>query len=199
MVRLHDETSEALIAAAHRLLTAEGLEALTVRRIATEADMSTMNVYSRFGGNDGVLDVLYRDGFRRLVEAVEAVPVTDDTEAEMIEFADAYRQFALDNPQYYDIMFRQFESARDSKDLAFQGIRRTVDRLQVKFDAGLDVPDGFDALGLVMWLWSMCHGMISLELDRIGEDVVDWDQIYRTGVRTAVRGILAGRVPTSPG
>ena len=44
----------------------EGPGALTVRRIAAAAGMSTMNVYSRFGGKDGVLDELFVDGFRRL-------------------------------------------------------------------------------------------------------------------------------------
>ena len=52
MIRSHDDTSRALLAAAHRLLAEDGPEALTVRRIANEAGMSTMNVYSRFGGKD---------------------------------------------------------------------------------------------------------------------------------------------------
>ena len=59
-------TREALLAAAHDLLATEGPAALTVRRIAAAAGMSTMNVYSRFGGKDGVLDELFIDGFRRL-------------------------------------------------------------------------------------------------------------------------------------
>ena len=61
----HDQTSRALLDAAHRLLADHGSEALTVRRIATEAGMSTMNVYSRFGGKDGVIDELFIDGFER--------------------------------------------------------------------------------------------------------------------------------------
>jgi AcrR family transcriptional regulator len=200
MVRRQDDTSAALIDAAHRLLIAEGLEALTVRRIAAEAGMSTMNVYSRFGGKDGVLDVLYRDGFRRLLEALDAVPVTrDDYEGEMLACALAYRRFALENPQYYDIMFRHFDGARDYAELARGGLRTTVERLQAKLDQGVPLPQGMDALGLIVWLWSMCHGMISLELDGMGSELVDWDQLYRAGVGAAARGIVSGRVPTSPG
>ena len=71
MNRAQDETSDALLAAAHHLLSTVGAEALTVRRIANEAGMSTMNVYSRFGGKDGVIDELYADGYRRLVERLD--------------------------------------------------------------------------------------------------------------------------------
>ena len=78
MNRHYDGTSEALLTAAHRLLAEDGPEALTVRRIAGEAGMSTMNVYSRFGGKDGVIDELYADGYRRLVADIDAVPSTDD-------------------------------------------------------------------------------------------------------------------------
>ena len=41
---------------ARTLLADEGPESLTVRGIAAQARGSTMNVYSRFGGKDGVLD-----------------------------------------------------------------------------------------------------------------------------------------------
>src|SRR4051794_4316776 len=72
------DTREALLAAAHDLLATEGPGALTVRRIAAAAGMSTMNVYSRFGGKDGVLDELFVDGFRRLGETMRASPQSDD-------------------------------------------------------------------------------------------------------------------------
>src|ERR1700750_1948078 len=73
-----DDTREALLAAAHDLLANEGPAALSVRRIAAAAGMSTMNLYSRFGGKDGVLDELFIDGFRRMSEEMGDAPVSDD-------------------------------------------------------------------------------------------------------------------------
>lgn len=49
MVQL-DSVGSTLLKAAGDLLAAEGPGALTVRRIAHAAGVSTMNVYSRFGG-----------------------------------------------------------------------------------------------------------------------------------------------------
>ncbi|MFP5486932.1 MAG: TetR/AcrR family transcriptional regulator, partial [Acidimicrobiia bacterium] len=104
MNRPSDETSEALLRAAHRLLAEDGPEALTVRKIAHAADMSTMNVYSRFGGKDGVIDELYADGYRRLFAEVDAIPTTDDIPSDLVEVAVTYRAWSIANPRYYAIM-----------------------------------------------------------------------------------------------
>ena len=143
MNRVHDETSEALLAAAHRLLAEHGPESLTVRRLASEAGMSTMNVYSRFGGKDGVIDELYVDGYRRLVGAIDGVANTDDVRLDLLAVADAYRDFAHDNPTYYGIMFRSavpgFHPSRESIDVAFGGLGRFVERVERGQETGVIV------------------------------------------------------------
>src|SRR5688500_17526276 len=73
----HDEVAQTLLKAASDVLAAEGATALTVRRIAAEAGVSTMNVYSRFGGKDGIVEHLFIEGFSRLRDAQD-VGVTDD-------------------------------------------------------------------------------------------------------------------------
>ncbi|MEM9696441.1 MAG: TetR/AcrR family transcriptional regulator, partial [Myxococcota bacterium] len=60
-----------LLAAASRLLAEYGPEALTVRRIAHAAGCSTMAIYSHFGGKNGVVDGLFQEGFRTLIEALD--------------------------------------------------------------------------------------------------------------------------------
>ena len=65
MVQL-DSVGSTLLKAASDLLATEGPGALTVRRIANAAGVSTMNVYSRFGGKDGVVEQLFIEGFTRL-------------------------------------------------------------------------------------------------------------------------------------
>ena len=202
MNRYSDETSEALVAAAHRLLAETGPEALTVRRIANAAGMSTMNVYSRFGGKDGVIDELYAAGYRRLLAEVDAVPSTDDIPDDLLGVAIAYRTWALDNPRYYAIMFRSavpgFEPAPDSVEFARAGLAKLVERVRRAVERG-DIAGaaGFDPTQIATFLWATCHGMISLELDGVGADGVDWDLLYRNGIRTAIDG-LRPSVASSP-
>ena len=76
-----------------------------MRRIANEAGVSTMNVYSRFGGKDGVVDHLFIEGFTRLADGMRSVVATDDPLADMTSCGLSYRQFAIDNPTLYSVMF----------------------------------------------------------------------------------------------
>ena len=83
-----DVTGQALLTAARDLLASESPTALTVRRIAAAAGVGTMNVYSRFGGKDGVLDELFGDGLRRLDEQMAAAPSTTDPLADLASRVD---------------------------------------------------------------------------------------------------------------
>ena len=190
MNRAHDETSEALLAAAHRLLAAEGPAALTVRRIATEAGMSTMNVYSRFGGKDGVIDELYVYGFNRLFETMDAVDETGDTLDDLRRVALAYRAFATEHPMYYEIMFRGTNPSQQSIDRALSGLGNFVARLEHGVKRGtITLPGGLDGAAATAWLWGTCHGLVSLELDGVAAEVVDWGQIYDAALRVAISGL----------
>ena len=141
--------------------------------IATEAGMSTMNVYSRFGGKDGVIDELYIDGFSRLYEAIGAVPTTDDFATDLVAMAQAYRQFALENPTYYKVMFRT----------AIHEFAPSAAAGQVRTD------DGHDARVIAAWLWATCHGLVTLEIFSVANEQVDWSAVYDRGIRTSVEGL----------
>ncbi len=202
MNRQLDETSEALLRAAHQLLAESGPDALTVRRIANEAGMSTMNVYSRFGGKDGVIDELYADGYRRLIDVMEAVPTTDDVQADLLHVARAYREFARANPTYYGVMFRSsitgFEPTQPAIELALGGLRSLVERVQVGQDRGVIVrSDGYQPVEIGAWLWATCHGLVSLELDGVGEEYVSWPSIFENGMRTAIAGLHPANSPAA--
>lgn len=203
MNRTQDETSGALLAAAHRLLAEDGPEALTVRRIANEAGMSTMNVYSRFGGKDGVIDELYADGYRRLIAAINAVPATDDVTSDLMRIARTYRDFARDNPTYYGIMFRStvpgFEPSQESVDLALGGLASFVDRVRLGQQQGAIVDrEGYDPIEIAAWLWATCHGMVSLELDGVAEEHVSWPSVFENGMNTAIAGLHPSVAPAGP-
>ncbi len=195
MQQHHDETSRALLEAAHRLLAEQGSEALTVRRIATEAGMSTMNVYSRFGGKDGVVDELYRDGFDRLFAAINSVPATDDFPTDLMAMAHAYRQFALDHPTYYKVMFRSaihdFTPSDEATEVALAGLEVFVQRIRAGQERGVvRSDDSYPATEIAAWLWASCHGLVSLELFAVADERVTWESVFENGMRTAIAGLL---------
>lgn len=192
-----DDTSEALLAAAHRLLTEQGPGALTVRRIATEAGMSTMNVYSRFGGKDGVVDRLYVSGFERLFAAVDAVAETDDPEADLLAMAAAYRSFAHDHPSYYSVMFRtsvyDYSPSVEASEFALTGLTVFTGRVEEAQQRGA-VTTEYAAGEIAASFWATCHGLVSLELAAVGDEIVDWSLVFDAAVRTTLRGLRPSRV-----
>lgn len=197
-----DDTSRALLDAAHRLLEDHGSDALTVRRIATEAGMSTMNVYSRFGGKDGVIDVLYIDGFKRLFAALDEVPTTNDARHDLLESARAYRHFAIANPTYYRIMFRsaihEFTPSEEATALALSGLEVFVDRIVAGQQRGdLAADPQHQSQEVAAWLWATCHGLVSLELNGVANEHVSWPSIFENGMRSVIGSLHPSRVPVS--
>jgi AcrR family transcriptional regulator len=96
---------ERLVEEGARLLTEEGLAGLSLRKLAVAAGVSTMPVYTLFGDKRGLLVAMHREGFRRLGEALRAVPASDDPLLDLSRLGLAYRQAALDSPHLYDLMF----------------------------------------------------------------------------------------------
>ena len=64
-----------------------------------------MNVYSRFGGKDGVIDHLFIEGFRRSYRSGRARPTRPTIRSPICAVRRNYRRFALANPTYYSVMF----------------------------------------------------------------------------------------------
>jgi AcrR family transcriptional regulator len=185
-----ESVRSALLDAAHDVLAREGPAALTVRRIANEAGMSTMNVYSRFGGKDGVVDELYADGFRRLRAAMDEVEPSHDAIDDLYRCGRSYRMFALANPTYYAVMFQQvidFEPSPASRETALYTLRALGDRVQRAMDAG-DVIDA-DPFEIAASMWAACHGAVSLELGGATPDGVEWQAVFETTLRIIVDGI----------
>jgi AcrR family transcriptional regulator len=189
------DTREALLAAAHDLLAGEGPGALTVRRIAAAAGMSTMNVYSRFGGKDGVLDELFVDGFRRLAAKMEDSPSTDDPLADLRQCGACYREFARQNATYYSLMFDRvvpdFEPSAAAKATALATLGQVAGRVERAMDAGLLRPG--DAFTVATALWACEHGLSSLEARTVDGsfDAFEWDTIAPLAVDALLRGFAA--------
>lgn len=186
-----DETRAALLRAAHDLLAAEGPAALSVRRIAAAAGVSTMNVYSRFGGKVGVLDELWIDGFRRLGEAMNEFPLTDDPLENLRRCGKTYRKFARANPTYYSLMFDHvvpdFEPSDTGKEIALASLGRVVERVQVAMEDGV-IPSG-DPVQVAVGLWACEHGLVSLEMRTEHELDFDWEHIAPATIEALVRGL----------
>jgi AcrR family transcriptional regulator len=186
-----DSVGSTLLKSASDLLAAEGPGALTVRRIANAAGVSTMNVYSRFGGKDGVVEHLFIEGFTRLGTGMSAVTPSDDPVADMLACGLSYRQFAIDNPTLYSVMFDRvvpdYEPSADAQLIASATLELLAARLERAMKAGALRPA--DPLHTAALVWATCHGVVSLELKAVGPTGIDWPEVYQQAMNMIVTGL----------
>ena len=160
---------------ADELLAAEGPDALSLRKIADLAGTSTQAVYTQFGGKPGLTDAMYRSGYQRLADEIDALPDIDDPIERMRTYSFAYRRVALANPEHYKLMtgrpIADYDPPRDSLRFAASTMEPLVDAVRAACAAG--VLEG-DPRTVAMRLWAAGHGRVSLELHGLVE--VDDDE-----------------------
>ena len=150
-----------------------------------------MNVYSRFGSKDGVVEHLFVEGFRRLGAGMSAASTTDDPLADLRACGLAYRQFAIDNPTLYSVMFDRvvpdFQPTAEAAAFADATLDLLARRLERAMSAGL--LRSADPLHTAALVWATCHGVVSLELKDVGPPVIDWPDVYRVAIDMIIKGL----------
>lgn len=148
------------------LLVTEGPAALTMRRIATGIGASTKVLYTMFGGKEGLVDALYREGFARLRRVQQQASRTADPLTRLNDLAAAYRAHALAEPAYYRVMFEQavpgFQPSAEALSAAESAFDASVAAVQACIDSGVFGPG--DAYEISKILWAAAHGAVSLEI-----------------------------------
>jgi AcrR family transcriptional regulator len=159
------------------LLEVDGPSALTVRRIAAAAGMSTMNVYSRFGGKDGVIDELYCEGFQRLHTYGTKRPTSVDPIAKFRAPGVEYRDFALAHRGFFSLMFMGpipgYVPSAVANRVALDRFDELTARISEMIDAG-EVAKG-NPHDVAASHWATCHGHVGLEISMVGPTDIDWE------------------------
>ncbi len=169
-----DGVPERLVEAAIRLLAEQGPSAIKARTVAAAAGLSTMVVYSHFGGIPELTQAVIDRGFKELDEAFSQLPVTDDPIADLAVQALTCRRVARENPHLYDLMFglstratyrplRSSEVRSSGRSPAFRAAYAHVAEACARLVESGRVRQQ-DPEGVAAQLWSFVHGFITLEL-----------------------------------
>ena len=186
-VKTHDASlATRLVDEAGRILAAEGVGALTLRKLAARTGTSTMAVYTLFGDKPGLLSAMHNEGFARLGAAMErAQHAGGDALTALARLGEAYREAALANPHLYNLMFGGavpgFTPDPQSQAAADATFAPLVAAVQRCLDEGvLAGPEGADgAHRIATYLWSVTHGVVSLEISgKLGVDVAARDEAF---------------------
>jgi AcrR family transcriptional regulator len=166
--KTHDDALRLkLLNRAGELLSAAGPKALSLRKLAAEAETSTTAVYSLFGGKPELVNGLCVEGFRRFRTRMAAVTRTGDAIEDMVRLGLAYRTTALADPQLYSIMFTGSVPGVTPNEETGRLSRAALMPLEDTIRAGVEsgvLADVALELVTVSW-WSFVHGLVSLELN----------------------------------
>src|SRR5262245_46119353 len=107
--RRHDDrTAETLLDTAEQIVEAEGVDALTVRRVAEAAGTTTRAVYSVYGSKEGLVAGLSTRAYEWLQASLEALPETDDPEEDLARAGVlVWRRFVVERPALFQIGFQR--------------------------------------------------------------------------------------------
>jgi AcrR family transcriptional regulator len=159
MARTKDPAVRTLLLerAAHMLRTREPI---TLRSLVAGTGVSTMAVYTWFGGMDGMWKALRQEGFTRLAARFGTVTSTADPVLDLTALIAAYLGNALDHPDLYRVMF---DATFDLEDL--RAADATLEHLVQAVARGRKADRfraGIDPLELAIQAWIIGHGLVSL-------------------------------------
>ncbi|MEV3927595.1 TetR/AcrR family transcriptional regulator [Actinomadura coerulea] len=159
---------EELITACVALIEAEGIGAVSLRRVARDAGVSPGAPYHHFPDRSALLTAISVQGYKllegRLRQAREQTPTGVRALGALIE---AYVQFARTHPAHFHLMFRP-ELAEPDKHPEAQTAGEGA--LRILTDAVADcqregtAPPG-DPSALVNMVWALATGIVTLWLD----------------------------------
>src|SRR6185437_6383592 len=139
-----EQVRQRVIEAAIGLLTREGRDAVTTRKVAVAAGLQPPAIYRLFGDKDGLLDAVAEYGFAAFLAAKHIDPDPPDPIADLRAGWDLAVEFGLANPALYTLMYG--EPTRSSPAALKAGLEVLMGRIRRLAAAGwLRVDEGLAA------------------------------------------------------
>lgn len=188
----HGDLRSALLAQAAELLRQEGIEALSLRRLAERTGVSRTAPYHHFKDKHALLCALATEGFRQLDEMITEARLAPGTDlaAGLRRFVRAYLRFALDNPEQYELMFgraiwKNGQPTGELREVAYHAFRHYAERISALL-VSASLPRGSRPLRVAQASWATLHGLCKLMLDGIYVDQADMEEVSAEAVQLMV-------------
>jgi AcrR family transcriptional regulator len=164
----------------------EGLDAVTLARVASELDVRSPSLYAHVDGLSGLRRALSLEAAARLGDAMsDAMRGTDGVDA-LRALAEAYRTFARTRPGLYATLS---STPSPDDDEGFSAFAEPVGAIVAVLD-GLGLAAS-DAVDLVRSLRSALHGFVTLEASGGFGLPGDIDRSFEVLVDVVISGILS--------
>ena len=186
-------TTRRIAIAGRRLLDKEGIEAVTMRRVAKAIGITPMAIYRHYRDRAALLNSLADEGFEELAAQLAGKRFSGEVEERLTKMGEIYLEHALQNPRLFELMFlKPREGARrypqDFKTGRSPTANLMVEVVQQGMASGCFRED--DAWEIVFEMGALSHGLIMLYLGgRMGVPPARFRAFYRRSFRRYIRGI----------
>jgi AcrR family transcriptional regulator len=165
-IRQKEEVRAAILDTAWKMVTSEGWQSLSIRKIADAIEYSVPVIYDHFKNKEAILFEFAKEGFRLLTEKMQAAKETVATPEEQIKaMADAYWEFSFRNQEHYQLMFSlgmagcEMEVCMPEKAAFRNQLLEPINSLlQNQKESNVNPCLKYHSL------WSVMHGLVSIKM-----------------------------------
>ena len=191
----HGDLYATLLREARTTLREDGLEALTMRRLAERAGVSRTAPYHHFRDKNDLLCAIAARGFEHLDQLLGETKLRPDPSlpGELRRFVHTYVHFATEEPEQYDLMFgrelwRAGQPTAELRTIAYQTFRHYA-RKMTTLEPALALPGRQNMLRLAQVSWATLHGLCRLLIDGIYPDPGSVEEISEQAVSVMLAGL----------
>ena len=172
-IRERLDTRQSILATARELFLLKGFEATTIRNIAEKIEYSPSTIYQHFKDKNEIFYTIHSEAFAELVRYLNASEMHKNPMDQLIALGQIYVQFALENPELYDLMFimeapidflNYLEDANwiEGK-MAFDYLKSVIANC---IQQGLIKETDLESLSYL--IWSTVHGLVTISIRKRG-------------------------------
>jgi len=188
----HGDLQSSLLATATVMITEQGIEALSLRKLAERIGVSRTAAYHHFKDKNDLLSAIAAQGFSAWQSQAEQIFNDDSlTDTEKYRtFVHYYVRFATQNSAIYKLMFgstlwKKDNVAQNSSqkliDVAYPSFQYQVEMTEAWQQKGI-LPKSQNSLRLAQVTWATLHGIAQLVIDGIYADADQIDEMCQCAV-----------------
>ena len=186
-------TADEILRTAAAIHREEGLDALSLRRVAEAVGVTPMALYHHFDNKDALLDALVAQGFARLEQYFARAAARRTPMTRLRAGVVAYREFALDERRLFELMYLVPRpnvppapaSLATTPSPSFGALIAAVGEAMEQGRLRRGVP-----AETILLVWATVHGLITLHFTgRFGGDDARFRAVFDRTINSLLRAL----------
>lgn len=198
--REKEEKRKLILSSAREIISTEGIDKLSIRKIAKNIDYSPALIYNYFQDKEDILNNIMQEGYMKIIETLNAVQILEVNPEENLKQAiQKYIEIALNMPEEYmsillnkspnileytSVLFNHASNKRQAIDILCKNIKliygnQEFNTEEIELDAQV--------------VWTATYGLIIrliIEKDIITED--QENKLIENHIKLIINGITKG-------